>query len=152
MIICFCRPSRSLDASIAQTEKEHGCFVSLLLNRRTIPFAMISSAIPAVETHFVTSVAHETVRCLAQKISVELTLVCCCRVSPSLVAPVVEHLDEPGLLPEIRPQFGVPKATPQSEAHLDDGSRRLEGIVADGLCLYYCIPASDTRFCNKYCT
>ena len=79
----------------------------------------------------------------------ELTLVCCCSVIPSLVVlmafvvnveeyqlnPAVEHIDEKGLPPAIRPQFGVPTAAPQSEAHLDDSSCRLVGIVADGLCL-----------------
>ena len=38
---------------------------------------------------------------------------------------------------------GVPTAAPQNEAQLDDSSRRLEGIVADGLCLYCCILASE---------
>ena len=57
--------------------------------------------------------------------------------------PAVEHIDEQGLPPAIRHQFGVPTAAPQSEAHLDDSSRRLVGIVADGLCLYYCILASE---------
>ena len=119
----------------------------------------MSCVILAVETTVVTSLEHDTVRCLAQNISVELTLVWCCRVSPPLVAlmvlvvnveesqhyPAVEHFDEQGTPPAIRPQLACRQLRRRMKLNVMTvrSSRRLEGIVADGLCLYCCILASE---------